>query len=365
MSSRPEEPAADNHVSKEDAGRRGRQDASEWEVPHQTQPPGAPPDFPPGTFVVEGDAGQPSARAPLRHVVDVAAVATVVANLPWMAGSFVVVVLILWLLTALLSVDFLLPPLTWAWLASGVIVFIPAAEPYVAAYVLGLRRPTESEETQLGAAWGMVAEKAGLAAGSYSLWIDDHAYLNTCKPSGRFLAVSRSAASLPRRQQAAFLAHELSHQLGGHAWARMLVQWYAAPARWVVRMYRMILRMTRRGGQMTGPAGATLGCLVALIWLVLGVAIVGGLITTPALRPAIVVLPFLPWLSRWAEKRCDRVAADLGFGRDLMELFRNWQDSGRDDGSATGVIGRLFASQPTVGARMHALQQYLAEKGVG
>jgi Zn-dependent protease with chaperone function len=124
------------------------------------------------------------------------------------------------------------------------------------------------------------------------------------------------------------------------------------------------MRMTRRGSEF-GPKGAAVGCLAAAVWLILGVALVGGLITTPELRPAIAVLPFLPWLSRWAEKRCDRVAADLGFGPDLLDLFRYWQESGRDDGSPGGLLGRVFASRPTVGARMQALQAYLTEKGLG
>jgi Zn-dependent protease with chaperone function len=107
-----------------------------------------------------------------------------------------------------------------------------------------------------------------------------------------------------------------------------------------------------------------IGCVVGVVWLIIGVSLVFGLYNEPWLRAAIPVMLVLPWLSRWAEKRCDRVAADLGFGNDLMDLFRYWQESGRDDGSARGPIGRLFASRPTVASRMHALQTYLTEKGL-
>jgi Zn-dependent protease with chaperone function len=363
MSLRPEEPDAGNPpdpMPAEDVDTAPRQ-PQQWEVPHRSSAPAAPVDVPPGTFVFEREVAEAKPVTRRRATVDLSVAALVLANLPWVAASFITVVMLLWLITALLGVGFLLVPLTWAWVLSGALIFVPAAGPYIAQYLLGLRAPNKSEADQLDAAWRLVARQAGIDPGSYALWIDDHADVNACQPGGRFLSVSRATLHLAPRHQAAALAHELAHQLAGHTWARMLVQWYSAPARWLARSYGAVLRTTRRGGQVAGPVGATVGCLGAVVWLVLGLALVGGLITTPELRPAIAVLPFLPWLSRWAEKRCDRVAADLGFGPDLLDLFRHWQESGRDDGAATGVIGRIFASRPTVAARTQALEAYLEE----
>jgi Zn-dependent protease with chaperone function len=366
MSFHPEEPTADDQAaaSNPEGNTSDPTKAATWEVPHQSHAP-TPVDTPPGTFFVQKDnVPREQLARPVQHLDIATSVAVVIANLPWIAASFIIVVMVLWLCTTLLSVDFLLVPLTWIWVLSGLVVLLPSAEPFVAQYALGLRRPTHSEAVDLDAAWHTVAHQAGISPTEYTIWIDDRASMNSCQPGGRFLSLSRAATTLPSRQQAALVAHELSHQLSGHTWIRMLVQWYSAPARSLSRLYGVVLRATRQAGSVGGPAGATLGCLAALVWLILGLALVGGLLTTPLLRPAIVVLPFLPWLSRWAEKRCDRVAADLGFGSDLMDLFRYWQESGRDDGSARGVVGRLFASRPTIGSRMHALQTYLTQKGL-
>jgi Zn-dependent protease with chaperone function len=89
-----------------------------------------------------------------------------------------------------------------------------------------------------------------------------------------------------------------------------------------------------------------------------------GFITTPELRPILIALPLLPWLSRWAEKRCDRVAADLGYGRDLLDLFQWWQDSGFEEPRPAGVVRQVFSSHPTVANRIHALRTYLTENGL-
>jgi Zn-dependent protease with chaperone function len=339
-------------------------EAARWEVPHVSIPPVAPPHTAPGSFWSDRPMPVPPRERGFRRHVDAATVATLITSLPWIGGSFFAVVLVLMALDALLPIGALVTPITVAWLLSGAIIFLPGAEPHIAHVVLGLRKPAEAEEALINTAWTDVAQRASLDSASYSIWIDDRDTLTACVPGGNILAVPRKAIEIPARQRAAVIAHELGHHLAGHAWARMLVQWYSAPARWTVRVYRTVLRATGRGGQVAGPVGATIGCFIGIVWLLIGLAIVVGIYSQPWLRVAIPVFLVLPWLSRWAEKRCDRVAADLGFGPDLMDLFRYWQESGRDEGSASGLIGRIFASRPTVGARMHALQAYLTERGL-
>jgi len=364
MTSQPEEPAA------RDIPERARltpspapeRDPLEWKVPHLTQAPSAPRHSVPGSFTADApgssarEAHEASGVSPPsrpRRLIDLPTVATLAAGLPWAIGSFMVVAIVLGLANVLLPIDALVFPLMALWMMSGVIVFLPAAESFVAHNVLRLRWPTDSEGRVLDGAWREVACSAGIAPEVYSVWIEDREDVNSCLPGGRFLAVPRTISRIPMRQQAAVLAHELGHHLGGYAWARLLVHWYSAPARGVVRAYRAGLRAG------SGP----LGCLSGLVLLLLGAVAVFAIITTPEARPAILALPFLPWLSRWAEKRCDRVAADLGFGPDLLELFQWWQDSGLDQPQAGGVVRQLFSSHPTVASRIHALRAYMTENG--
>ncbi|MGH2604558.1 MAG: M48 family metalloprotease, partial [Dehalococcoidia bacterium] len=261
---------------------------------------------------------------------------------------------ILGIANVLLPVDALVFPLMLLWMISGGLVFIPAAESFIARSMLDLREPTDSEAGVVDAAWQEVAGSAGIDASRYSIWIETREDINSCLPGGRFLAVPRTISRLPMRQQAAVLAHELSHHLGGHAWARLLVHWYAAPSRSVVRAYRASLRAV------SGP----IGCLSGAVLLLIGAIALYAILTTPEARPAIVALPLLPWLSRWAERRCDQVAADLGYGRDLLELFQWWQDSGFDEQRAGGVVRQVFSSHPTVANRIHALRTYMTENGL-
>jgi Zn-dependent protease with chaperone function len=317
MTSLPEEPAANDLPELQPAHRQEPVAGKAWDVPQVTHAPEAPRHLPPGTFLPETQP-PPRERGPMRgsRAVDAATIVTLIASLPWMCASFIGVVLLLMVLDWLLPIGALVTPLALAWLVSGIVVFVPRAEPYIAHYVLGLRQPTTAEAALVTATWHEVTRRASLSPEAYSVWIEDRDALTACTPGGNVLAVPRTISELQARQRAAVMAHELGHHLAGHARARMLVQWYSAPARWIMRMYRTVLRATGRGGQLAGPAGAAIGCIAGAVWLIIGVALVFGFYSEPWLRAAIPIMLVLPWLSRWAEKRCDRVAADLGFGPD-------------------------------------------------
>jgi len=361
MTSQPDEPAGHDvpegePIPCEPAGR----DSAGWEVPHLNQAPTAPQQSPPGSFFIEGGAER--AAAPPRRKVEFTTLATVAAGLPWVASSFLVVLLVLGITNLLLPIDAVVLPLLVVWLVSGVVVFLPTVEPFLARRLMGLRAPTDAEARTILPAWQNVARHAEIEPSSYTVWIDDREDLTSCLPGAHFLAVPRTLTRVPGRQQAAVLAHEVAHHLGGQGWARLLVHWYSAPARWLARIYRGGFRASSR---VTGSPGlGLLGCLASLVWLLLGIAVVVGFITTPELRPILIALPLLPWLSRWAEKRCDRVAADLGYGRDLLDLFQWWQDSGFEEPRPAGVVRQVFSSHPTVANRIHALRTYLTENGL-
>lgn len=365
------------------AGREGPVPGAGWEVPHVPRPPEAPRHTPPGAFSApahapaapappaDGRARPPRRRAgPARKLADcagparklagrapdLAAVAGVVAALPLMVLSFFVVLLALFAVDAPMdALDIPGEAVVLGWFASGLVVFLPAAEPFLARRLLGLRRPTDAEAVLVQAAWADAAGAAGVDPRSYALWMDDRPGINACVPGGRFLAVPRSAVELPPRQRAAVLAHELAHHLRGHATARLLVQWYSAPARGMLRAIAALLRTGGRGNAVLAP----LGCVFGVVLLLLAGVGVWAVVEMPRLRLALLVLPFLPLAGRWAEKQCDRLAADAGYGPDLLAVLARWQESGRALG-ADG--GGALASRPGAATRADALRRYLASR---
>jgi len=371
MTFQPEDPAADDSLERTAPNDSPTQGAGDWDVPHLNRAPDAPSGASAGTFSYEGSTDArnaprtPSDRRSHHHHVDVPALATLAAGIPWVVASLFVVVLGALLLSWLLPGDGYVRPITLLWLLSGAVIFLPRAQPYVAQYGLGLRRPNENEQAAISAAWHETARQADIDPAAYSIWMDDREVLTSCTPGGLFVAVPRTATRLPLRQQAAVLAHEVSHHLGGHAWARFLVHWYAAPARRLARIYRGGLRVASRASRAQRvPALGAVGCFAGMAWFIIGAALILTIITAPIVRPALVLIPFLPWLSRWAEKRYDRVAADLGFGRDLLDLFEWWQDSGFDEPRPGGLVRQAFSTHPSVANRIHALRTYMTENGL-
>ncbi len=116
-------------------------------------------------------------------------------------------------------------------------------------------------------------------------------------------------------------------------------------------MLRTLSALIRTGGRGNAVL-APLGCVVGLVFLALAALGVWAVVTMPRLRVPLLVLPFLPLLGHWAEKRCDRLAADAGYGPDLLAVFGRWQESGQAD------RGGALAGRPTVTARAEALRSY-------
>ena len=345
-----------------------RDSAGGWEVPHVHRAPDAPLHTAPGTFSPPQDAwigpagsavprqDQAPATRPGRRTPDLATVAALLASLPLVALSFFVVLLVPFVLDVTLRfVDLPLGLVVLGWLASGALVFVPAAEPHLARRLLGLRPPTAAEDVLVQAAWQEVAPVAGVDPSTYTLWIDDRPGVNACVPGGRFLALPRSIVELTPRQRAAVTAHELAHHLRGHASTRLLIQWYTAPARAMLRTLGALIRTGGKGNAVLAP----LGCLVGVVFLALAALGIWAIVTMPGMRALLLGVPFLPLLGHWAEKRCDRLATDAGYGPDLLAVFARWQESGQ--GGADG--GGLLSARPTVAARAEALRRYLDGTG--
>jgi Zn-dependent protease with chaperone function len=321
----------------------------EPEKPAQPQPP--PP--------VDDDIPLRSGRifiAARQHGADFTALSLLLLHLPHACASLTIV------FGASYCIDRLVGPPWWmicgGWVLSGALAFHRPSERVLARRLFGLRHPTPEEDRKLRLVWREVTARAGVNAAAYHLWVEDSGGINAMAAAGHIVGVtSHSLDRLPTTQLAGVLAHELGHHTRGHAWTSLLTFWYALPGRLA---WRLLLRVAPRIHRL--PVGAA--------------ALVIGLTGTAAIALAratygLVLLPFVtPYvaaaLSRRAELRADKHAADLGFAAQLMAVLRNEHEreqAEQADAAALGIsaedeglAARLLDSHPDVHTRLHHLQ---------
>lgn len=256
---------------------------------------------------------------------------------PWVA----IVIAVLWLFFGVMVFD-----ATW---------FTPNRAK--AAKMFGLRPPISPETELLAAAWENVTRRPGVDGWPYALYIEESPELNALAGPSRIVAVTDwAAANLRGRQLEALLAHELGHHITVDPRIRLLVLWVGLPS-------RLIWRVCRLAGRTVSFAGS----LAPVIRLVVGLALLPVIIVVlaPALgRPAALVLAVLlvvePLVraaaSRWDEFAADAVAADLGYGRELVAGLKR---AGRGEPRLTGLSGvryRLFHTHPPDAVRIRAIK---------
>lgn len=296
-------------------------------------------------------------------------------GLPWFVCSLVVIGLVAELAT---SGDAVVP---WAaigvFVLSGGAVFAGPTEFVIARVMFRLRRPTLAEQNRLDQSWGPVAWAAGIPPDRYRLWVQDSRELNAFATSGHIVAVTRTSLDhLPPQHLSAVLAHELGHHLGGHSWAALLTYWYALPGRGAARALFATTRflfavaagfaLGAAGGAVAGRAGGeAAGCLISPLvrlfpWLFLG-ALTWFLYSISPVFVLVWAIPFLlAWISRCGEKYADRTAADLGYGPALLEVLYGWLWAGGDDTRQRGGLRTaMFATHPTLAARIQALEKHV------
>jgi Zn-dependent protease with chaperone function len=250
------------------------------------------------------------------------------------------------------------------WILSGLLIFWPPMEDYLAKYFFRLRRPTMLEQQKLDIAWRAVCSRLNINPQYYKLWVEESDSVNGYAMAGRSIAVTRwTLNTLTPRQLQAVLAHELGHHRGGHPWAGLVAFWYALPGRLAVAAVRAVLR---KAAQV--PA---LGCLIAAV-LLLGVAgmFLNSLLfhhgygwMVYSILPILVPIP-LAWFSRRGELMADQVAADLGYARDTVGLLYDLQAQGEDVARrAAGWRGALYSPHPSIADRITALERYLQNSG--
>ncbi|MFI1033772.1 sigma-70 family RNA polymerase sigma factor [Streptomyces sp. NPDC020951] len=283
---------------------------------------------------------------------DVTAVGTLLLYLPNFLASLCVLIL----LSAFLgkySVVMIL-----AWLASGALMFHRPTGSGIARYLLRLRHPTPQERARLESLWRDVTARAGLKPCAYELWVEDSNHLNAIPAAGHIVSVTSFALNqLSDREVAAVLAHELGHQVSGHAWPSLLGYWYALPGRILWRILRSILGFLLKVFIPFGILGTS------AVLLLIGSLAVVAVISFFGLPLILVVVPFmLAYVGRRAELHADQFAASLGFGPVLADVLKKLQQqtqtaSGRG-APVESRLGKLLASEPDYDNRLHLLDPH-------
>ncbi|WP_054815716.1 M48 family metalloprotease [Nocardia arizonensis] len=235
--------------------------------------------------------------------------------------------------------------LTVIWLFGG--AFLPPPAGGAAPWIFPVRRPRPAEQGVLSAAWHNVARAAGIRAEDYSLWVEDIDQLNALAAPGRIVVVTSAAIDLlgPRELEA-ILAHELGHHLGGGQRAWMLAYWYALP---ITALWRILRRITwysavfiAQAAHIVGLAGAlrmfgvrkpmdAIGFTAAVfmrVSLLIAAAVFAVLHFGAVLVALLATLVLEPFAERAQRRRgeidADRVAVDLGYGRELRAVLDMW-----------------------------------------
>ncbi|MHB9759421.1 M48 family metalloprotease [Streptomyces sp. BYX5S] len=327
----------------------------EPERPRRPGPPGPRPreDLPHRTGRIHITARQRGA--------DVTALAHLLLHLPHVAASLAVVCM------ATYIADLLGGPPWWiflgCWTASGVLVFHRPFERLIARWLFGLRHPTPDEHRTLRSVWREVTARAGVDGNAYQLWVEESHDINAVAAAGHIVGVtSHSLRTLTPSQLAGVLAHELGHHTRGHAWALLLVFWYALPGRIA---WQLLLRLASRVDRLSAGATAAVVALVVVVLIALATATY-GLVFLPLATPYLAAA-----MSRRSELRADEHAASLGFASQLMTVLQREHDSRTEHAvpSSVGVrfekqsvITRLLDSHPDVYTRLHHLQSHLENR---
>jgi Zn-dependent protease with chaperone function len=291
------------------------------------------------------------ARRPLRRTVD--------ATTMWQLGILLVVwaggALLIGLVAEAFRTSTGIDPrvVIGVWTLLGGLVFVPPVERLLGRWLLGLRKPTEAQLAAFQVAWDRVCRQAGVRADRYVLRVQRSGALNATAGAGHLVGVTVTALALPPRYLEAILAHELGHHIGGHAAIGLLHTWYSWPLRMVVRLAMWIGRLASVAMAVTRPFIP----LLALVLLPLVLISCAGTLLVPLIALPVTVSTVV---MRRSELRADGTAVRLGYGPELLALYRQWAAREQPRGgvwSSTRTF--LRDTHPRFDVRVRAIERAL------
>jgi Zn-dependent protease with chaperone function len=239
------------------------------------------------------------------------------------------------------------------WSATGILVFVPPVEQFLARVLLGLRPPSPDQLDTFRGAWARVCGQAGVRGDRYVLRVQHTGALNATAGAGHIVGVTSTALVLQPRQLEAILAHELGHHLGGHAMIGLLHTWYSWPLRTLVRVCGAVARMASLAMAIVRPISA----LLALALLPLALVSCAGSLLVPLVAIPVTLSTIV---MRRSELRADGTAVRLGYGPELLALYRGWAARERPRPAGWRSVRAFFRdTHPRFDVRVRAIEQRL------
>jgi Zn-dependent protease with chaperone function len=296
-----------------------------------------------------GELVADEARKPLRRGVDATAMWQVAILAVVWAGGALLIGFVAGLAEPRTRVD---PRVAiGVWTVAGGLVFVPPVERVLGRILLGLRRPTPEQAAVLSAAWVQVCRQAGIKADRYVLRVQRSGALNATAGAGHLVGVTQTALTLPSRYLEAILAHELGHHTGGHAAMGLLHTWYSWPLRTLVRLAGWI----GRGANIAVAVLRPFIPFLALFAVPLMLVSCAGLLLIPLIALPVTLSTIV---MRRSELRADGTAVRLGYGPELLALYRQWSArEGLPGGPWRSTRSFLRDTHPRFDVRVRAIEQ--------
>ena len=278
----------------------------------------------------------------------VAAVLPVAALVPFWLLAMAAIWLPLWLVA---DVPYWIVPT--AWLAVGLLLFLPSVQAAVLSPVFGARPPTPDELAVITPIWRDLAVAANLPQYRYVIRVVDSDELNAFACGGHLLIVTSFALDeLSSRELSGVLAHELSHHLGLHTAALTIGHWLSLPVLMLARIGFYLQNVARAATDSFASHSAALtaiGRIVALVLNAIAWVFLFALQASDALSNMV---------GQGSEFEADRRAVRMGYGRALADALRTVIRLGGGS-RAIGWRARLGASHPPARTRVARIEAML------
>jgi Zn-dependent protease with chaperone function len=240
-----------------------------------------------------------------------------------------------------------------AWLALGLLLFVPPVQVAVLSRFLGARRPTADELAIITPIWRDLAATANLPQYRYAIRVIDSGELNAFACGGHLVVVTTFAIDeLTQRELSGVLAHELSHHLGLHTAALTIGHWLSLPIVLLARVGFYLQNVARAATQAFASHSAALtalGRVAAALLTGVSWVFLAALYASDALGNLV---------GQGSEFEADRRAVRMGYGRALADALRAVIRLG-GGARPIGWKARLAASHPPALTRVARIEAML------